>query len=219
MKNLVQSKPFIAAGIVAVLCFGVLLVCILSGENRNFEFIPDDSINAAGPIESWTENATVSATEAEIEELVKTKIIILDDPDLDAIDPVPDDLDFVPDETTTFEPEPNTEIALTVMPEKPEPVERPIPDTAFRGERTGDATPEDVEAHKALDPKLTNPNVKPDGTPVTPKPAENTTQGGPVNGEEGIYFPGFGWIPYTGPNIVEESGSDGDWTKIIGKMG
>ena len=217
MKNLVQSKPFITAGILAVLCLGVLLICILIGENRNFEFIPDDSINAAIPIESWSENATVSVAEPEIEELVKTKIIILDDPDLDAIDTIPVDLDFAPDETTTFEPEPNTEIALTVMPEKPEPPELPIPDTAFKGERTGDATPEDVEAHKALDPKLTNPNVKPDGTPV-PKPADSTAQSGPANGEEGIYFPGVGWLPYTGPNVMRQSESDGDWNKQIGKM-
>ena len=107
------------------------------------------------------------------------------------------------------------EFALTVMPEKPEPPE--LPDTAFRGERTGDATLEDVEAHKALDPALTNPDVKPDGTPA-PQPANDTPQSDAAKDGERMYFPGFGWITYTGPNIGEKSVSDGDWNKIIGSM-
>ena len=129
--------------------------------------------------------------------------------------------DTAPGETPTTEPleiynmelEENVTV-LTVMPEKPEPPE--LPDTAFRGEREGDATPEDAAAHQALDPALTNPGVRPDGIPAPP-PINNTAQGEPVIGDT-IYFPGFGWITYTGPNIGERSTSTGDWDKIIGSM-
>jgi hypothetical protein len=112
--------------------------------------------------------------------------------------------------------------ALTVMPEMPEPPE--LPETAYRERPAGDATIEDVEAHMALDPALTNPNVKPDGTPAsqpanntTTQPANNTPQGEPVIGEQ-RYFPGFGWITYTGPNVMRQSESTGDWNKIIGSF-
>ena len=218
MKNLVKSKPFITAGIFAAVCLSILLICFFLGKGDKFEFVPDEPDILSGPIESWTENAASFIAGQEIEELRETKTIIPDDPVSDDIDSISDDFVFIPDEMPTFEPEPNTQIALTTMPEMPEPPE--LPETAYREKpESGGKTQEDVEAHKALDPKLTNPNVKPDGTPVTTKPAENTTQSNQVHGEGGIYFPGVGWLPYLGPNIVEESGSDGDWSKQIGSMG
>ncbi|MCL2816645.1 MAG: hypothetical protein FWD23_18760 [Oscillospiraceae bacterium] len=120
---------------------------------------------------------------------------------------------------TSAENEMNTEIILTVMPEMPEAPE--LPDTAFRGERTGNATPEDAEAHKALDPALTNPDVKPDIhiAAVQPdKPNDDTHLWWTINENGELYAPGFGWIQYTGENIMHQSESDGDWDRQIGSM-
>jgi len=113
----------------------------------------------------------------------------------------------------------NTESFLTVMPEMPDPPE--LPDTAFRGEREGDATPEDVEAHKALDPALTNPDVKPDITPAPVQPDKTHDDRHlwwTINEKGELYAPGFGWLTYTGENIMHQSESDGDFNKIIGSM-
>ena len=116
----------------------------------------------------------------------------------------------------------SNDIPLTVIPERPQPPE--LPATALTWEDGEEVTPDDVEAHKALDPALTNPDVKPDNThtpaPVQPnKPADNTPQGGSTNDKGEVYVPGFGWIPNSGPNQGGQSGSDGDWDKQIGSMG
>jgi len=111
------------------------------------------------------------------------------------------------------------EIILTQIEDRPEPPE--LPNTAYTGEPTDEATPEDVEAHQALDPVLTNPDVKPNITPpsVTPaRPSDNTPQGGTTNDKGEVYVPGFGWIPNSGANDGKPSGSDGDWDKQIGNM-
>ena len=89
----------------------------------------------------------------------------------------------------------------------------------------GAATLADVEAHKALDPALTNPNVKPDGTPVTVAPpvlvnyANQEPNTRTTNNNDDVYVPGFGWIPNSGESHGQPSGSDGDWNKIIGSRG
>ena len=114
----------------------------------------------------------------------------------------------------------DNDIPLTVIEDRPEPPE--LPATAYTGEPTGEATPDDVEAHQALDPSLTNPDVKPNITPppVTPaRPNDNTPQGGTTNDKGEVYVPGFGWIPNSGANDGKPSGSDGDWDKQIGNMG
>jgi len=134
--------------------------------------------------------------------------------------------DIEPNIIPPTEPEPpvnsitEINIPLTVIADKPKPPE--FPETAFTGERTGDATLEDVEAHEALDPALKNPDVKPDIPPATvvpPKPTEQKPQGGSTNAKGEVYVEGFGWIKSSGDNIGESSGSDGDWNKQIGNMG
>ncbi|MCL2189149.1 MAG: hypothetical protein FWC16_09545 [Defluviitaleaceae bacterium] len=125
-----------------------------------------------------------------------------------------------------------TDIQLTQV-ETAQPAPPKLPDTAFTGERDGYATLEDVEAHNALDPALTNPDVKPNlptptPPPITTPPAtttqpapttppNNTPQGGGNNGA--VYVPGFGWVQSSGQNQGGQSGSDGDWDKQIGNMG
>jgi len=107
-------------------------------------------------------------------------------------------------------------IPLTVMPEKPEPPE--LPDTAYKGEPAEEATPEEVEAHEALDPALKNPDVAPNITPPptpTARPQDNTPQGGSTNEKGEVYVSGFGWIAPSTPQ-GQQSGSDGDWDKQIG---
>ena len=117
---------------------------------------------------------------------------------------------------------------MTVVPEKPAPPE--LPESVYRSPREGEATLANVEAHKALDPTLTNPNVKPDGTPVTPplshesverkNPQDDRHLWGTINEHGELYAPGFGWLPYTGPNNVTKSGSSEEgWDIIIGSMG
>jgi len=217
MKNIIKSKPFITAGIFAAVCLGVLLICILIGKNGKFEFTPDEQIDLSEPVQEWAENARLDYT-AQPEESKEQE-----DDKTENEQAVTTTTEAAPGADLSAESGAEDEIVLTVMPEKPAPPERP--DTAYPGERTGEATIEDVEAHRALDPALTNPNVKPDGTPpAAAKPADNNaSQNSGTNGgdspPEKIYFPGFGWIEYGGPNVGEKSGSDGDWNKQIGSMG
>jgi len=234
MKNLIKSKSFITMIIFTAGCLGIIFVCLMYGRNDKPQFIPDDPVTLFGPAESWSESTnpflaepeyimidlaaepeeTEIPEEYEDEEILITAKEIEETPITNFTEPV-----------VLAEGEINTEIALTVMPEKPELPE--LPEHAYRSPREGEATLEDVEAHKALDPALTNPNVKPDGTPVNSPPAPVERKNpqndehlwGTINENGEIYAPGFGWLPYTGPNIVEESSSDGDWSKIIGSMG
>jgi len=112
-------------------------------------------------------------------------------------------------------PEPTAEakgndIPLTVIEDKPEPPE--LPDTAYTGEQTDDATTDDVQAYEALDPALKNPDVKPTTTPapVEPaKPKETTPQSGDKNNKGEVYIPGFGW--------VKDEGGGGQGEKSVGE--
>ena len=234
MKNLIKSQTFITAVIFAAVSFGIILICLLYGKNDSFQFVPDDPYILFGPAASWTESANPFSAEPEFIMLnTAAEPEESEEPEQYQDEEVPaaaEDSEEAP--VTNFtEPVPptedeiNVEIALTVMPEKPEPPE--LPEHAYRGPREGEATLADVEAHKALDPALTNPNVKPDGTPAASPPApverknpqDDQHLWGTINEAGEIYAPGFGWLPYTGPNIVEESRSGGDWNKIIGSMG
>jgi len=229
MKNLIKSKAFIEAGIVAVLCIGIILIRLLPLETENLEFIPDDLIMATEPTEIRTENESSSfqtgdiefipvAQPIEAETTTSSEECLLEEYHEEEI--ILNLSDLIPVEIPLADEETSDGIILSIMPEKPTPPEPPLPNTG-----TGYATLEDVAAHKALDPKLTNPNVKPDGSPVIhtpePKPIErnNPTAHNDTVNEDGIYFPGVGWLPYLGPNIGTQSKSDGDWTKIIGSMG
>jgi cell envelope opacity-associated protein A len=125
-------------------------------------------------------------------------------------------------DTETAEQNPN-EIVLTVIEDKPESPE--LPDTAFVWEQDEEVTPEDVQAYEELDPALKNPDVMPNITPEpvqAEKPNNNEVARGTINEKNEIYIPGFGWIPYEGPNvgITHDSVSeqDWDWTQI-GNMG
>jgi len=143
----------------------------------------------------------------------------LNDTDILASDVTPSEIDDTapiaitpevkPSEITTPEPTAETkanDIPLTVIAEKPEAPE--LPDTAHSDEPHDEVT----------DPALTNPAVTPSATPKPVEPtkeAETTPNGGDTNSKGEVYVPGFGWIV---PSTAEgkQSGSDGDWDKIIG---
>jgi len=132
--------------------------------------------------------------------------------------------DIEPSEIPTTAPIVETtaenEILLTIVEEKPEVLPE-LPETAHLVEQTGEATLADVQAHEALDPALKNPDVKPNTTNApleSAKPKETIPQGGVLNENGEIYVHGFGWTKHSGPNEVKQSGSDGDWGKIIGKF-
>jgi len=201
-----------------LIIFGMVIVCAVFIIGLYFHIQgskTDDAPNTENAVQNVTDDAGEITTDTAVPTVRPNTTL----PDNELVDTVR------PSEILPVEPADDdgtiTEIALTVMPEMPEPPE--LPETAYRERPEGDATPEDVAAHQALDPALTNPDVKPDGTPAsqpvtnTPQPADNTPQGEPVIGET-RYFPGFGWITYTGPNIGERSTSTGDWDKIIGSM-
>jgi hypothetical protein len=80
------------------------------------------------------------------------------------------------------------DIPLTIIEDKPEPPEPPA-----------DAhQDEDTEQHeRPTDPELTNPDVKPDSTPIPAEPTppqETSPQSGDHNGSGEVYIPGFGWV-------------------------
>lgn len=124
----------------------------------------------------------------------------------------------IPTVKPTDEDKNSSDIPLTVIDDKPE-----LPDTAYKGESTGDATADDVKAHEALDPTLKNPDKKPTATsaPVEPaKPKDKTPQSGDKNGNGEIYIPGFGWVKDEGGGGQGEKSQidpeHSDFDKIIG---
>jgi len=209
---------------VAVVTF-IFAVVILVG--LFFTLNPvQQAVTAEAPDEENTNTVTASVTvddvtdnasEAQKNEAA-TPAPIIDVPTI-----TPPIVELPPDvpEDAEHEQNPN-EIQLTQIEERPAPPD--LPTTAFPGEREDDeyATLDDVEAHQALDPALTNPNVRPNlpaptpPPPATPAPTPAPTPTPPNNA---VYVPGFGWIESSGPNDVQESGSDGDWDKQIGNMG
>ena len=54
MKKLVTSKKFIA-GTLAVLCVGILVVCLIVSNDKKGEFVPDPT-QSADPVDTWEEN-------------------------------------------------------------------------------------------------------------------------------------------------------------------
>ena len=107
------------------------------------------------------------------------------------------------------------DIILTLIEDKPEPHE--LPGTAHVWEQDEEITEDDVQAYEELDPVLKNPDVKPNITPA-PVTTENVTpQSGEKNGNGQVYIPGFGWVKDEGGGGQgQQSGSNGDWNKIIG---
>jgi hypothetical protein len=124
--------------------------------------------------------------------------------------------DIKPSDITPTEPptdsKTGSDIPLTVIDDKPEPPDKP--DTAH--------SDDEGEPHEpTTDPALTNPDKKPDSSPKpaeTAPPKDNTPQGGDTNDKGEVYVPGFGWVKSSGDNVVEKSGSGGDWDKQIGNM-
>lgn len=132
-----------------------------------------------------------------------------------------------PSATPTIEPpaiptptdeQTGSDIPLTVIEDKPDAPE--LPDTAYTGEPTGDATEDDVKAHEALDQQLTNPDVTPNitPTPVEPaKPAVPSPKSGDKDGNGNVYIPGFGWVKDEGGGTeVEESFGEGSLDVMVG---
>lgn len=96
-----------------------------------------------------------------------------------------------------------TEQTIAPDPIKPQPPEKP--DTAVDTSKPHDPPKDDT---------LTNPDKKPDSKPVPPPEVKPET---PQVGEGEIYIPGFGGVTNEGGGgSGEQTGSDGDWDKIIG---
>lgn len=60
MKKLITSKKFIA-GALAVLCVGILVVCLIVNNDKKGEFVPDPT-QSVDPIDTWEENPSSSPT-------------------------------------------------------------------------------------------------------------------------------------------------------------
>ena len=103
-----------------------------------------------------------------------------------------------------------TDIELIDIKDKPEPPDKP--DTA-----AGD---DEDEPHEIpTDPVLTDPAQKPSSDPKPSEPpAQNNSTPNAGDKKDGkVYIPGFGWVDDEGGgSVVGDSGSDGDWDKIIG---
>lgn len=59
IKKTLTSKPFIA-GVLAILCVGILGTCLFLQKNNREEFIPEQPSTDA-PVENWTENESTAA--------------------------------------------------------------------------------------------------------------------------------------------------------------
>jgi len=58
VKKLITSKKFIA-GALAVLCVGILVVCLIVNNDKKGEFVPDPT-QSADPVDTWEENPSSS---------------------------------------------------------------------------------------------------------------------------------------------------------------
>jgi hypothetical protein len=113
-------------------------------------------------------------------------------------------------EQPTADTQTGYDIPLTVIEDKPDPPAPPA------GAQQGG---ENATHEKPADTALTDPDVKPDATPVPAQPAmppqDTSTQSESHSGE--IYIPGFGWVvDEGGGGQGEVSVGEGSMDKIIG---
>ena len=204
MKSLTKSKTFIAV-MLAFICIGVLITCMLWGQSEQHKFVPD-VVNLTAPIESWTENTTVPhsaeiiSADAGNSEFKPVSYISTRQPAsttaTSSVSETEEETTEAPEEIKT---EPEIESETVIYLNDPVTIRELPPETPGNN----DDMPEELPEHVGI------PHSSPES--VMPAP-------GSVNGNGEVYVQGFGWIKHSGPNQGRSSGSDGDWNKQIGSM-
>lgn len=206
-KHFFSSKPFIA-GSLAVLCVGVLAVCLVLNENEKSGFIPEPTLIPA-PIEDWTEMP--SSTEAEKETPDKKtpdqKVATNGATDVSPNEEYPKVVESAEDQVIVDFTDPTPR--KTETPSVPE----------GKREITDPGSSHPVQK----DPTVTKAPPKQEATPtvtVAPskqKPKSATSAPGSKNEKGQIYDPIFGWVT---PSKVEQEviDGDGDPNKMVGEM-
>ena len=175
------------------LAFGLFVLCIILTA-RFFPF-------AQSPM---AEDTTIALIEPEtITETVPVdKITTLDDKLTYSLQTIEESELIPPNKISApiiTEPESTVcEVSVVIINDKPEPSKTFVIDCPYI---TPNCTPpKDLAAYQALDPIFTNPNVKPDGTPVTAAPQPHAIpiaqelKSGATNDKGEIWIPGFGWV-------------------------
>jgi hypothetical protein len=188
MKRLIRSKIFVP-GALALLCIGILTVCLLWGSGEGAKFVPDP----APPVETISEW-------------------------VEPIPPAPSDQSApaVPDsaEPSAAVPEPQVqnvqEVGDNVIinftdPVQPKGTPPPPPEvTVVQGDPSHPPEP--------------SPAPTPDSTEDSPEtPKSDTPAPGSRNDKGEVYDPVFGWF-VPGEVISEPIDNDGDPNKMVGHM-
>lgn len=188
LKQFLTSKPFLL-GMLAVLCVGILVVCLTVGRDKGSEFVPEPPATSA-PTDGWEENGGAPSSAPS------------EGGGLDAVLPSQEPEASFPQ--ISEETEQQTVVDFTdPEPEKPEAPPAPEGKT--------------VQEDPGLEhPVNSNPAVTPPPTPEPSKPSG--PQSGDTNSQGQVYVPGFGWVTPSNVE-QSTIDSDGDPNKMVGQMG
>ena len=197
-KSVLASKPLIIS-VLALLCVGILIVCLVLGNDKNNEFTPDSSdySQSIEPIETWTEKPA---------------------------SPVNSPANLQVTETVSPEQQPITEVPqypLVIYEDENETIIDFTPSVSPESNRTppseSDAS-EDKPSIEYESPQIEGEGEKPTPSPSSTQPPSQTTPPGSTNEQGQVYDPVFGWV-YPGNVNQQDTGSDGDLNKQVGTMG
>lgn len=188
LKQFLTSKPFLL-GMLAILCVGILIVCLTVGRDRGSEFVPEPPTTSA-PTDGWDENGGAPSS------------VPSEGGGLEAVLPSEEPEPSFP--LVSGETEQQTVVDFT-DPDPNKPEAPPAPD--------GKTVQEDPGPEH---PVNSNPTVTP---PPTPEPSQPSgPQSGDTNDQGQVYVPGFGWVTPSKVEQIPID-SDGDPNKMVGQMG
>ncbi len=210
LKKFVTSKPFMA-GSLAVLCVGILVVCLILQGNEKTEFVPDPA-SSITPVDSWSEKTSpaISGTTIETRDNVAAstpekeeypKVVESDDNEtkVEFTDPSPEKLE-APDT-----PEGKTELEDpgSSHPVQKDPTVIPTPSKQQSKQET-------MKEVKKNTKQETKQETKKELKPPAPAPGSKNEKGQ-------VYDPAFGWITIE-EGVGIPTDNDGDPDKQIGSM-
>lgn len=188
LKQFLTSKPFLL-GMLAVLCVGILLICLIVGRDKDNEFVPEPPATSS-PTDGWEENDG-APSDAPSEGGSFDTVLPSQEPEASF-------------PQVSAETEDQTVVDFTdPEPDKPEAPSAP----------DGKTVQEDPGPEHPVNP---NPAVTP---PPTPEPSQPSgPQSGDTNEQGQVYVPGFGWVTPSKVE-QSTIDSDGDPNKMVGQMG
>ncbi|SHO45234.1 DUF6550 family protein [Anaerocolumna xylanovorans] len=189
LKKTVTSKPFIA-GTLAVLCVGILAVCLIPRGTEKTEFVPEPTPTIT-QAESWNEDT--AAKEAQ-----EPTVTVSPVPTSKAVEKSDTKADY----PKTVESDENQTVVEFTDPSPVQPEEPAVPEGKTKVKASSSDT-----AHK--DPTVT-PSKQKASQSDTPVPGSKNEKGQ-------VYDAAFGWITIE-EGVGIPTDNDGDPDKQIGSM-